>query len=171
METTRIASGVRPREMWIYRRVDYGWARKLRRLWRGVIHTGDIFLCAACYRTSPPWYHLGPNLRDDPTAWVQECRAAGAGLPTAVVKTFFPSGACLCSLGDYFFETLREYQAKRVRAFLAARTRGVIRGMVERELGSTNSISRGKGLITPTAACGRRMRLSLRQAIFATRVT
>ena len=78
----------------------------------GVIHTGEDFLCAACHRTSPRWYHLGPNLRDDAIAWVQDCRAAGAGLPTVVVKSFVPSGACLCSSGDCFFANLRKYREK-----------------------------------------------------------
>ena len=78
----------------------------------GVIHTGEDFLCAACRHTSPRWYHLGPNLGDDAIEWVKECRAVDAGLPTAVVKSFVPSGACLCSSGDCFFSNLRRYREK-----------------------------------------------------------
>ena len=78
----------------------------------GVFHTGEDFLCAACHRTSPRWYHLGPSVRGDAVAWVQECRAVGAGLPTAVVKSFVPSGACLFSWSDCFFLTLKKYREK-----------------------------------------------------------
>ena len=49
----------------------------------GVIHTGEEFLCAACYRISDCWKHLGPNLRDDAIARVKKCRATGAGLSAA----------------------------------------------------------------------------------------
>ena len=62
----------------------------------GVFHTGEEFLCTACYRTSNRWKHMGPNLLDDAIAWAKECRAAGAGLPRAVVKSFVPLEACLC---------------------------------------------------------------------------
>ena len=58
----------------------------------GEIHT----LYAACHDTSDRCKHLGPDLRDDAIAWVTECRVADAGLPTAVVNSFFPSEACLC---------------------------------------------------------------------------
>ena len=86
----------------------------------GVNHTGDDFLCAAFHRTSPRWYYLGPIVLDDAIRWVRECRAAGAGLPTAVVESFVPSGACLCSSGDCFLANLRKYidksQRKRVHS-------------------------------------------------------
>ena len=72
----------------------------------GVIHTSEEFLCAACHRTSNRWKHLGPDLLDDAIAWANECRAAGVGLPRAVVKSFVPSEACLCPLGDCFYHNL-----------------------------------------------------------------
>ena len=78
----------------------------------GVIHTGEDFLCAACHRTSPRWYYLGPNLRDGAITWAKECRVVGADLPTAAVKSFVPLGACLCSSGDCFFSNLRKYGEK-----------------------------------------------------------
>ena len=61
-----------------------------------MIHTGEEILCATCHNTSGRCEHLGPDLRDDAITWVAECRAAGAGLPTAVVKSFVPSESCLC---------------------------------------------------------------------------
>ena len=61
-----------------------------------MIHTDEEFLCAACHDASDRCKHLGLDLRDDAIAWVKECRAAGAGLPTAVVKSCVPSEAGLC---------------------------------------------------------------------------
>ena len=61
-----------------------------------MIHTGEEVLCAACHDTSDRCKHLGPDLRDDAITWVTECRAAGADLPTPVIKSFVLSEACLC---------------------------------------------------------------------------
>ena len=55
-------------------------------------------------------------------------------------------------------------KATGIRALLAALT------TAKRELSSISSISRGKGFIAPTAACRKRKRQSLQQAISATRV-
>ena len=81
----------------------------------GVIHTGEEFLCAACHRTSNRWTHLGPNLLDDAIAWANECRAVGAGLPRAVVKSFVPSEACLCPSGDCFYFNLMKVRLESNR--------------------------------------------------------
>ena len=75
----------------------------------------DEFLCAACYRTAPHWHHLGPIYFEDAIRWVGECRAAGGGLPTAVVESFAPSEACLCSSGDCFLANLRKCRDKSQR--------------------------------------------------------
>ena len=61
-----------------------------------MIHTGEEFLCVACHDISDRCKHLGSDLRDDTIAWVKGCGAARAGLPTAAVKSFVPSEACLC---------------------------------------------------------------------------
>ena len=61
-----------------------------------MIHTGEEFLWVACHDTSDRCKHLGSGLLDDAIAWVKGCEAAGASLPTAVVKSFVPSEACLC---------------------------------------------------------------------------
>ncbi|CAM9236144.1 unnamed protein product [Ascophyllum nodosum] len=81
----------------------------------GVIHARDDFLCAAYHRTAPHWHHLGPSYLEDAIIWVGECRAAGGGLPTAVVESFVPSGACLCSSGDCFLANLRKHRDKSQR--------------------------------------------------------
>ena len=81
----------------------------------GVSHTGEEFLCAACHRPSNSWRHLGPGLLDDAIAWAKECRAAGTGLPGAVVKSFVPSQACLCKASDCFFLGLKRFRTEGSR--------------------------------------------------------
>ena len=56
-----------------------------------MIYTSEKVLCAACHDTPDRCEHLRPDLRDDAITWVTECRAAGAGLPTTVAKSFVPS--------------------------------------------------------------------------------
>ena len=76
----------------------------------GLIHTGEEFLCAACHRPSKRWLHLGPTILDDAIAWAKERRAAGAGLPRAVVKSYAPSEACLCPVSDCFFFSFMKFR-------------------------------------------------------------
>ena len=79
----------------------------------GVAHTDNEFLCAACHRTGhgwSRWNHLGPDLRAQAVAWVEECRAVGEGLPTCVVGSFVPSAACLCSSADCFYAAFIAYR-------------------------------------------------------------
>jgi len=63
-----------------------------------VTHGKDELLCATCHRT------LGSGLRRDAAHWLDKYRAASTvGLPVAVVDSFLPSTACLCSKADYFY--------------------------------------------------------------------
>ena len=75
-----------------------------------MIHAGEEFLCAACDRTSNSWKHLGPNLLDDAIVWAKGYRAAGAGLPRVVVKSFVLSEACLCPSSDCFYFSLKKFR-------------------------------------------------------------
>ena len=77
-----------------------------------MIHTGEEVLCATCHNTSGRYEHLGLDLRDDAITWVAECRAAGAGLPTAVVKSFVPSESCLCRCYSHRFARLLQLLMK-----------------------------------------------------------
>lgn len=77
----------------------------------GVTHGEDELLCAACHRTlgTPP-LHLGNTLRRPATAWVEECRSTGAGLPARVLRTFRPSKSCLCQRTDCFYKAFERYR-------------------------------------------------------------
>ena len=138
----------------------------------GVIHTGEEFLFAACHRTSDRWKHLGPDLRGNAIAWVKECRAAGAGLPIAVVKSFVPSEACLCPSGDCFYSSLITFRKEGHQHSCipcGANKSSCWRTGGERAR-QYQLYFTGEGVYVPTVACGRRKRGLLRQAIFATRV-
>ena len=80
-----------------------------------MIHTGEEFLCAACHRPSNCWKHLWPNLLDDAIAWAKECQAAGIGLPGAVIKSFVPLEACLCTSSHCFCLSLSEFRTENIR--------------------------------------------------------
>ena len=92
--------------------------------WRGacedcgsiVTHGKDELLCAGCHRTlGSSVKRVGEGLRRDAAHWLDECRASTIGLPAAVVDSFLPSTACLCTRADGFYRKFMEYRKQPTR--------------------------------------------------------